>query len=124
MTRLLPLAAIALCATTNPVDRHIELVESVPAADAVLSTPPTELVLTFSADLDYERSAVTLRGPGGSVKLSNRQESDNPRVLSVTIEGELRDGPYTVSWTAAPTDDHGGRGRFGFQIGSGNAAAD
>lgn len=117
MIRILAFATIALGGTVGvTADRHIELVNSSPPADTVLSTPPTELVLTFSADLDYEQTAVTMRGPSGSVKLSDRREMGNARVLAVAIEGEMPDGRYRVSWTAAPVDDHGGRGRFGFEM--------
>ncbi len=107
--------AVLLMSAASP-ELHIELVKSSPVADTVLSTPPTELALTFSAELDYERSAVTLRGPDGSVALSDPHKTDDRRLLKVIIDDALSDGRYTVSWTAAPVDDHGGRGRFRFEV--------
>ena len=96
--------------------KHIELVKSSPDADTVLTASPAELVLTFSADLDMARSAVTLRGPEGAVTLSDVRQTDDPRVFRVEIETELDVGIYLVSWTAAPADDHGGRGRYRFEV--------
>ena len=96
--------------------KHIELVKSSPAADTVLTDSPTELVLTFSADLDMARSAVTLRGPEGGVTLSDVRPAGDARTFRVKIEAELEAGSYLVSWTAAPTGDHGGRGRSRFLI--------
>ncbi len=122
MNRTLSLVAIAsLLTAATTGDFHIELVKSVPTASEVLTTPPTELVLTFSTELDYERSAVTLRGPAGSVELSEPRSTEDKKVLSVEIDAELADGSYTVSWTAAPLDDHNGRGRYEFTVaGTGN----
>ena len=112
------LVGLTLTATTAGTVKHIELVKSFPAADTVLTDSPAELVLTFSADLDMVRSAVTLRGPGGAVKLSDPQQTDDPGAFRVEIEAELEAGSYLVSWTAAPVDDHGGRGRYRFELGS------
>lgn len=117
MTRALPLVAIASILTAfTTADFHIELVKSVPTASEVLTTPPSELILTFSTELDYERSAVTLRGPAGSIELSDPRTTEDRKVLSVEIDAELAEGSYTVSWTAAPLDDHNGRGRFEFSV--------
>jgi len=117
MIRMLSLVAIASVLTAaGSVERHIELVRSVPTASEVLTAPPGELMLTFSTDLDYERTAVTLRGPAGNVELSDPRRTDDQRLLAVDIEGELSEGSYTVSWTAAPLDDHGGRGRYKFTV--------
>lgn len=117
MIRMLPLVAIASVLTAaGTAERHIELMKSAPAASEVLTAPPSELVLTFSTELDYERSAVTLRGPAGSIELSDPRTTEDKKVLSVGIDAELAEGSYTVSWTAAPLDDHNGRGRYEFTV--------
>jgi methionine-rich copper-binding protein CopC len=96
---------------------HIELVSSFPTADTVLTEAPSELLLTFSADLDFPRSAATMRSPAGTpVKLGEPQATNDPRQMKLAIADELGAGTYTVSWTAAPKDDHGGRGRFRFEV--------
>jgi len=97
--------------------KHIELVSSFPAADTVLTKAPSELVLTFNADLDFGRSAATMRSPQGTpVKLGDPQTTDDPRQMVVAVTEDLEAGTYMVSWTAAPKDYHGGRGRFRFEV--------
>ena len=56
----------------------------------------------------------------GSVKLGAAAGAEDPKVLVVPILDPLGPGTYTVSWTAAPLEDHGVRGRFRFTV----AAAD
>ena len=99
---------------------HIELVASAPAADSTVTQSPDELRLWFSAPLDVARSGAGLRGPDGSVKLGAAAGAEDPKVLVVPILDPLGPGTYTVSWTAAPLEDHGVRGRFRFTV----AAAD
>ncbi len=111
------LVGLTLTATSVGTVKHIELVKSFPAADTVLIDSPKELVLTFSANLDMARSAVTLRGSGGGVKLSDVQQTDDRHSFRVEIEAELEVGSYLVSWTAAPVGDTGGRGRYRFEVG-------
>ncbi len=108
--------AASLLAAPDPPARHIELVSSFPAADTVLVEPPAELILTFSAELDFERSTVSLRGPNGTVALSAARSAEEPRVLRMQIASAVAPGSYLVAWTAAPVGDHGGRGRFRFEV--------
>ncbi len=108
--------AVLLTAAALPA-KHIELVSSFPAADTVLTNAPSELLLTFSADLDFERSAAAMRSPHGTpVKLGDPQTTDDPRQMKLAVAEDLEAGTYMVSWTAAPKDDHGGRGRFRFEV--------
>ena len=97
--------------------RHIELVQSSPAADTVLVSPPEALVLTFSAELDFAQTAATMRNADGQrVELGDAQRTDDPRQVKLAVVSEMGPGTYTVSWVAAPKDDHGGRGRFSFTV--------
>ncbi len=56
------LAGLTLTATSAGTVKHIDLVDSFPTADTVLTNSPGELVLTFNADLDMARRAVSIRG--------------------------------------------------------------
>src|SRR5438046_4928802 len=59
-------ALVALIALHGVAFGHAELVSSVPAANASISTSPPELVLTFTEAIDPANSSLTLLGPNGS----------------------------------------------------------
>lgn len=98
---------------------HIELADSFPEADQVLAEAPQEVWLQFSVTPDAARSSFSVQGPAGVVALDSiRWDAEKePTVLRAKVRGEMGPGDYTVSWTAAPIDDHAVRGRFGFIIG-------
>ena len=99
---------------------HIELVGSLPRADQVLPAAPQEVWLKFSTMPDTARSTFSIRGPAGGVDLGEvlmDAEADST-VLKAVVEGEMPPGAHTVSWVAAPMEDHAVRGRFSFTIGS------
>ena len=56
---------------------------------------------------------------GTPVKLGDPQTTSDPRQMKLSIDESLDAGRYTVTWVAAPKDDHGGSGRFSFEIGDG-----
>jgi len=95
---------------------HIELNASYPEVDQVLGEAPTEMWLEFSVAPDMERSSFSVRGAEGSVELGEISAGDSPKIIRAGVEGELEPGDYTVSWVAAPMDDHAVRGRFTFTV--------
>ena len=112
--------AVAVLTLSAFSPRHIELVSSNPRADTVLDVAPQELLLTFSADLDFDESIATMQSSQRTpVKLGDPQATSNPRQMKLSIDESLGAGRYTVTWVAAPKDDHSGSGRFSFEIGDG-----
>ena len=99
---------------------HLELLESMPGEDASLASSPEEVWLKFNEPPDMSRTSFSIRGPDGSVELDSiRSSSEDPDVVRAKVLGAMPEGSYTVSWLAAPTDDHGVRGRYSFTIGQG-----
>lgn len=108
----LPAAALA----------HAERVSSQPAADTVLETPPTVVIVTFDSDLDPDTSDLVVTdaagepvGAGG-VDLDVADRNVLAAAVNVTEEGE-----YEVSWTAGSIDGHVESGTFVFRVGARNA---
>ncbi len=95
---------------------HIELDASFPDEDQELSEAPTEVWLEFSVPVDLERSSFSVRGEEGSVDLGEISVGDSPEVIQASVDDELAPGSYTISWVAAPMDDHTVRGRFVFTV--------
>lgn len=114
------LAAVSILASTVVLMGwtlfHIDLNASFPEADQVVTDSPTEMWLEFSVPTDLERSSFSVRGPDGRVDLGDISAGDSPEILRAAVNGPLVDGTYTVSWVAAPIEDHAVRGRFTFTV--------
>lgn len=113
---LFTLASVAVLVGWAPF--HIELNASFPESDQDLSESPTEMWLEFSVPTDMERSSFSVRGPEGSVELGDISTDESDSTLRADVMAALVPGKYTVSWVAAPLDDHSVRGRFAFTVAS------
>ena len=112
--RILGLTAVT-CLLLGSGYWHIDLTDSRPAEDEVLTAPPTEIWLRFSVAPDLEQSGIALLGTSGMVQLEEVTLIDSVSV-SAKIVGTMAAGDYIVSWRAAPHNDHGSRGRFKFKV--------
>ena len=106
-TRHLPavLMGIALAALPVAASAHSELATSVPAEGANLQTAPSEVVLTFSAELDPDGSSFTVTDPTGAQVGTGKVD------LNVAARNILRGnvsitkpGNYRVAWTSLSLD--------------------
>jgi methionine-rich copper-binding protein CopC len=104
---LIPLGALA----------HSGLVSSSPAADALLNTPPDEVVLTFDGELSPDGTSFTVTDANGGIV--GEGELD----LTVADRSEVRGaanivepGVFTVAWTSVAADGHAETGEFTFSV--------
>jgi methionine-rich copper-binding protein CopC len=104
---LIPMGALA----------HSGLVSSSPAADAVLTTPPDEIVLTFDGELSPDGTSFTVTDANGGIV--GEGELD----LTVADRSEVRGaadivepGVFTVAWTSVAADGHAETGEFTFSV--------
>lgn len=97
---------------------HIEVDAAFPAVDGSVATAPDSVWIDFSTTPDPERSSFSIRGPAGAVALTDMRIGENPEFMHARVEGSMPAGTYTVSWIAAPMDDHTVRGRYEFTVDS------
>jgi hypothetical protein len=101
---------------------HADLASSDPAAGDVLNQPPTEVVLTFSGELDPAGSAFTVTDEAGAVvgegEVDLQVADRNVMRGDVTTDAS---GTFEVSWTALSADGHPEEGTFEFRVGDGSA---
>lgn len=98
---------------------HGKLRSSSPAANAHLSTVPTEVRLTFNEATELALTRIDLLGPDGqAVDLGPVAFADGNarRVVVAAIRGALVEGTYTVAWQMVGADGHPVRERFTFMI--------
>ena len=109
------LAAGAMAAFPLTAAAHAELTASSPAAGATVTTPPSEVVLTFSGELSPESSGFTVTDPNGDEVGTGSLDLDVPernQLSGAVTVGEA--GTYTVEWTAVAADAHPESGTFSF----------
>lgn len=105
----------------GPAGAHDALESTIPADDAVLQSPPSEVVLTFGADQLSMGTAVTVTGPDG-----DDHADGAPRVTGRVVTqavGEAPAGDFTVRWRSVSADGHPVSGEFGFSVLGEEAAA-
>lgn len=116
------IAALALIAVPTVVAAHADLESSTPEAGANLDTAPTEVVLTFSGELDPASTFVVTDAEGTTVGEGELDLDVAERnVVSGTVDIS-EPGVYTVAWTAVSIDGHPEEGSFEFGFQSDAAA--
>jgi len=110
---------VVLLAVPGVVTAHAELMASDPADGATLAALPGEVELTFSGELDPDRSAFAVTGPGGGT--IGTGEVDLGVAERNVMRGALEpdgDGAYEVQWTAVSIDGHAKNGTLTFTVGA------
>ena len=119
-------AGILLLTGATSAHAHARLERSLPAADAVLSTPPTAVELWFNELLDDEFNdiAVFRAGRDGAPADQTNLATAKPRVddadrtrLTAPL-AELASGAYVIQWKVLSRDGHSARGRVLFRVGA------
>jgi putative copper export protein/methionine-rich copper-binding protein CopC len=104
---------------------HIELDDSSPAADEVLSTLPSHLRLLFSARIEGRYTSVTLTAPDGRpVTLGDVVfTSGSDREITLRLPSLTQAGTYVVRWRTAGADGHVLQGSYSFVLAPDSATA-
>jgi copper transport protein len=108
----------------GPASAHASLEMSDPANGAVLTQPPSQIVLGFDESVDIALGAIRLYdGRGNEIDVGPaHHEGDNAHV-AVSVP-KLADDAYVVSWRVVSADSHPVHGAFTFQVGTGAAVRD
>lgn len=112
-TTLLALAAITL--SIGPVSAHGTLVSMTPAIDSVVTTAPSEIVLTFDENVSPIGYGITVTAPDGT-----RVDVGSARVtaaeLSVKLGPITLNGHYLVNYRIVSDDGHPVEVSTGFAV--------
>jgi copper transport protein len=117
-------AAGTLGLSAGTVLAHAELISSSPANQAVLATKPSEILLTFSENVDPVGDAIRLvDSDGDPVPLGPIDQSQGGNTMRAPVPAAVADGTYVVGWQAISADSHKVRGAYTFSIGAATATA-
>lgn len=113
---------LVLGGRASAVSAHTDLLASTPAANSVLPTAPTEIVLTFTEGVTPTVDAIRLvDSDGTAVALGAVSQARGDDTLVVAIPGTLDNGTYVVAWRAVSVDSHPISGAFLFSVGEDEA---
>ncbi len=118
--RIVLLLAMAAGALALPAAAwaHAALLRTVPLPSAVLNSPPSVVLLTYSEAVEPRFARVSVTNAAGKQEAAAppRRSASNPDTLVVPLH-HLDRGWYLVYWRAISVDGHPVRGVFTFAVG-------
>ncbi|MCE7987725.1 MAG: copper resistance protein CopC [Caldilinea sp. CFX5] len=119
---------LASLAQSRSALAHADLDRSDPAADALLTTAPTQVQLWFTQELFRRQgqNRIEVYAADGSRQEQGEAaiDDDDRTLLTVALQPDLPPGVYTVRWQAVSSEDgHESAGEFSFTVATGDAAA-
>ena len=117
MMRMAFFVAAAVVCTVSSAHAHAFLERALPSVGSDTTTPPHQIVLTFTEGVEPLFSTIELRDPRGTalaVGKPHTEPGDN-RKLVVDVP-TLSAGRYSVTWHATSVDTHKTEGSYQFTI--------
>lgn len=104
-----------LAFSASRADAHAIILESSPAASAIISPGPVPLTLRFNSRIDHARSVMTLID-GGKQQTRLSISPQSPRDELVATTTALVPGAYRIRWQVLSVDGHITRGDIPFTV--------
>ena len=113
----LVLAGALTCAGTGMARAHAFLDRATPSVGSTVHTPPTEVRIQFTENLEPAYSAARVEdSSGATVSIADAHvDGREPSVLIVPL-GALKPGRYKVIWKVLSVDTHVTNGTFNFAV--------
>jgi copper resistance protein C len=112
---LIVVTLLALPLAATAVHAHAFLDHASPLVGSTVAAAPSEVVLTFTQNLEPAFSTVEVSGPGGArVDQGKASISGNTMRVGIKAAGP---GSYKVRWHVLSVDTHKTEGSFGFTVG-------
>lgn len=111
-------AVLVVFGAAAPASAHDELLASTPPADARLEAAPTEVSLTFSADVMTIGAAVIVVDASGRDWAAGEPTIDRGTV-TVPVDEAMPAAGYEIRWRVVSSDGHPISGLIPFAIGDG-----
>ena len=116
--RVLVLAGLLAVLPASAAWAHADLLESVPADQAVMAAAPTQVVLRFSEPVSTALGSVkVLAADGSRVDTGTAGTPDGGSTVLRPLRADLPAGTYTVLWRVLSDDSHSLNGALTFRVG-------
>jgi copper transport protein len=117
VTLLATLAVLFSLLFASPASAHAELVNTTPANGEQLTSPPTEIRMTFTESVNLLDGGMRLIDDVGTTVLTPDPTVDT-RTVTWPMPSDLPEGPYVVTWRVVSSDGHPISGAFSFGVGT------
>ena len=98
------------------VSAHVHMLESSPKQDAVVTSPPGRVRITFSNSAEPTFSTVTVVDSSGKTVSGKTQFLEDNTVMETELLKNLAPGKYTVKWKCVSSDGHKQTGSYTFTV--------
>lgn len=118
VSTLMFLGAMTLAGLSSAAIAHPKLTQTMPEANATVSTGPNEIRLTFNESLEASFSGAEIKDEGGK-KIETGKASTDPKdskQLVIPLSAPLTAGKYKVTWHAVAADTHKVKGSYSFTV--------
>ncbi len=112
---LMTAIAVTLVLIPRVASAHAVLVQSSPAANAVVQGPDVPITMKFNSRVDASRSTLRLSTPDGQSKPLTIDPPTAPDVLTAKAT-QLTAGKYAIQWQVLAVDGHITRGQIPFVV--------
>lgn len=106
---------LALLMPPVTASAHAMLDHASPAVGSTVTSPPREMVLTFTESLEPKFSSVEVRNASGSLVSAGAARASGTE-MRVGLK-PLPPGTYKVIWRVLSVDTHRSNGSFTFRVG-------
>ena len=109
-----------LLAPAAPASAHAVLASSTPPANAILTTAPSEVVLTFSEAVRQVPDKIRVIAPDGS-RADTGEPTFSGAVVSIAVDPLKPNGTYLVTYRVISADSHPVAGGYTYSVGAPSA---
>jgi len=115
-------ALAALLLPAAPASAHAVLRQAVPAREATLPGPPTEVVLTFSETVRAVPGKIFVLGPDGR-RVDRGEPVGTGAAIRIPLTEQVPRGTYLVSYRVISNDGHPVAGAYQYFVGAPSVGA-
>lgn len=102
---------------------HDTIIDAEPAQDAVLDTSPSQIVLTYSAEVLDLPAAIMVTDANGEVVAEGEPTIQGQSVV-LELPPALENGTYEVLWSVISSDGHRTEDTYSFTVAASEAVGD
>ncbi|WP_448070666.1 copper resistance protein CopC [Georgenia yuyongxinii] len=122
MLGLLILLGVAAMVTAPSARAHDTLIGASPAQDAVVEEAPTEVALTFSAEILDLPTTIIVAAADGAVVAGGAPVREG-QVVRLALPPNLANSDYDVTWSVVSSDGHRTEDGYTFTLAAADDAA-